>query len=159
MYELTRSLFPSTHTHTLTHSPPHIHILDLSLPVLEPEENLSDYKFAKFAATYFQGASTHAYIRWPIKQPILALKNEQAKLVQSHSYPSSLLCPILPLPPSYLSFWASLLPLTSPLLLPSPSPPPFSLSSSLFPLLLLFLHPPNRSLSLLSFHPPPFSPS
>ena len=66
------------HTHSL---PPHIHVLDLSLPVLEPEENLSDYKFAKFAATYFQGASTHAYIRRPIKQPILALKNEQDKLV------------------------------------------------------------------------------
>ena len=41
------------------------------------QEDLSQYKFAKFAATYFQGAATHNYIRRAIKQPLLALKNEQ----------------------------------------------------------------------------------
>jgi len=66
----------TTHTHT------HLLPTGLSLPTLEAEENLSDYKFPKFAATYFQGAATHAYIRRPMKQPLLALKNEQDKLVR-----------------------------------------------------------------------------
>lgn len=48
----------------------------MGLPV-PPDEDLSDYKFPKFAATYFQGAATHSYIRRAIKQPLLALKNEQ----------------------------------------------------------------------------------
>lgn len=45
----------------------------------EDEEDLSDYKFPKFAATYFQGQATHSYIRRPLKQPLLGLKIEQDK--------------------------------------------------------------------------------
>ena len=48
------------------------------LPMSDVEaEDLSQYKFPKFAATYFQGAATHNYIRRPLKQPLLALKNDQ----------------------------------------------------------------------------------
>jgi len=72
----------STHTHLTPHTT-HTHLLPtgISLPALEAEENLSDYKFPKFAAIYFQGAATHTYICRPMKQPLLALKNEQDKLV------------------------------------------------------------------------------
>ena len=77
----------STHTHLTPHILPHTthtHLLPtgISLPALEAEENLSDYKFPKFAAIYFQGAATHAFISQPMKQPLLALKNEQDKLVR-----------------------------------------------------------------------------
>jgi len=41
----------------------------------EGEEDLSNYKFVKFAGTYFQGNATPNYIRRPLKQPLLALKN------------------------------------------------------------------------------------
>ena len=54
----------------------------MGLPV-PPDEDLSDYKFPKFAATYFQGAATHSYIRRAIKQPLLALKNEQDRHVRT----------------------------------------------------------------------------
>ncbi len=49
-----------------------------SIPRLEDEEeDLADYRFPKFAATYFQGQATHSYIRRPLKQPLLGLKNDQ----------------------------------------------------------------------------------
>lgn len=49
-----------------------------SIPRLEDdEENLADYRFPKFAATYFQGQATHSYIRRPLKLPLLGLKNDQ----------------------------------------------------------------------------------
>ena len=51
----------------------------VSLP--EDDEDISDYKFAKFAATYFQGSSTHTYIRRPLKQPLVNLKHEQDRVV------------------------------------------------------------------------------
>lgn len=41
------------------------------------DEDLSDYKFSKFAQTYFQGQATHAYIKRALKQSLLGLKNEQ----------------------------------------------------------------------------------
>uniref|UniRef100_A0A3B3UFP8 Myosin VIIAb n=1 Tax=Poecilia latipinna TaxID=48699 RepID=A0A3B3UFP8_9TELE len=46
----------------------------------EEEEDLSDYKFSKFAATYFQGLSTHTYIRRPLKQPLLFHEDEGDQL-------------------------------------------------------------------------------
>lgn len=57
--------------------------LDEALPLPEDgeEEDLSDYKFAKFAATYFQGTSTHSYIRRPLKQPLLFHDDEGDQLV------------------------------------------------------------------------------
>ncbi|XP_029458031.1 unconventional myosin-VIIa isoform X1 [Rhinatrema bivittatum] len=55
--------------------------LDSALPLPEEEEeDLSEYKFAKFAATYFQGTTTHAYIRRPLKQPLLYHEDEGDQL-------------------------------------------------------------------------------
>uniref|UniRef100_A0AAR2LC98 Myosin VIIAa n=1 Tax=Pygocentrus nattereri TaxID=42514 RepID=A0AAR2LC98_PYGNA len=47
---------------------------------IEEEEDLSEYKFAKFAATYFQGTSTHTYMRRPLKQPLLFHEDEGDQL-------------------------------------------------------------------------------
>ncbi len=47
----------------------------ISLP--KEDENLSDYKFIKFAQTYFQGSATHNYVKRPLKNPLLGLKNDQ----------------------------------------------------------------------------------
>ncbi|XP_040114847.1 unconventional myosin-VIIa [Oryx dammah] len=55
--------------------------LDAALPLPdEDEEDLSDYKFAKFAATYFQGTTTHTYTRRPLKQPLLYHDDEGDQL-------------------------------------------------------------------------------
>uniref|UniRef100_A0AAQ5ZCV3 Myosin VIIAb n=1 Tax=Amphiprion ocellaris TaxID=80972 RepID=A0AAQ5ZCV3_AMPOC len=52
-------------------------VLNEALPLPdEEEEDLSEYKFSKFAATYFQGVSTHTYIRRPLKQPLLFHEDE-----------------------------------------------------------------------------------
>lgn len=48
----------------------------------EEEEDLSEYKFSKFAATYFQGVSIHTYIRRPLKQPLLFHEDEGDQLVR-----------------------------------------------------------------------------
>ena len=50
------------------------------------DEDISDYKFAKFAATYFQGNVTHSYMRRPLKHPLLALKHEQDKQVKQRDW-------------------------------------------------------------------------
>ncbi|KAJ8280450.1 hypothetical protein GJAV_G00054700 [Gymnothorax javanicus] len=55
--------------------------LDEALPLPEDEEeDLSEYKFAKFAATYFQGTTTHTYMRRPLKQPLLFHEDEGDQL-------------------------------------------------------------------------------
>ncbi|KAM8822173.1 LOW QUALITY PROTEIN: unconventional myosin-VIIa-like [Synchiropus picturatus] len=59
--------------------------LDQALPLPEDpedeeEEDLSEYKFAKFAATYFQGTSSHGYVRRPLKQPLLFHEDEGDQL-------------------------------------------------------------------------------
>lgn len=57
--------------------------LDAALPLPdEDEEDLSEYKFAKFAATYFQGTTTHSYTRRPLKQPLLYHDDEGDQLVR-----------------------------------------------------------------------------
>ncbi|KAM9853200.1 myosin VIIAa isoform 1-T1 [Aulostomus maculatus] len=52
----------------------------LPLPEDDDEEDLSEYKFAKFAATYFQGSTTHTYVRRPLKQPLLFHDDEGDQL-------------------------------------------------------------------------------
>ncbi len=47
------------------------------MPLPDDDENLSDYKFNKFAQTYFQGQATHTYIKRPLRQSLLGLKNGQ----------------------------------------------------------------------------------
>ncbi|XP_055004260.1 unconventional myosin-VIIa-like [Boleophthalmus pectinirostris] len=56
-------------------------LLDEAPPLpADEDEDLSDYKFSKFAATYFQGVSTHTYIRRPLKQPLLFHQDEGDQL-------------------------------------------------------------------------------
>ncbi|CAH1781656.1 unnamed protein product [Owenia fusiformis] len=52
----------------------------LPVPLMDDDEDISEYKFAKFAATYFQGNTNQEYIRRVIKQPLLQLKNEGDQL-------------------------------------------------------------------------------
>ncbi|GFY49046.1 myosin-VIIa [Trichonephila inaurata madagascariensis] len=40
------------------------------------QEDLSEYKFQKYAVTYFQGNATHQYQRKPLKQPLLPLTTQ-----------------------------------------------------------------------------------
>ncbi|XP_061103707.1 unconventional myosin-VIIa-like isoform X1 [Conger conger] len=55
--------------------------LDETLPLPEgEEEDITEYKFAKFAATYFQGTATHTYIRRALKQPLLFHEDEGDQL-------------------------------------------------------------------------------
>uniref|UniRef100_A0A8C8MCG8 Myosin VIIAb n=1 Tax=Oncorhynchus tshawytscha TaxID=74940 RepID=A0A8C8MCG8_ONCTS len=55
--------------------------LDETLPLPDDEEeDLSEYKFSKFAATYFQGTTTHTYVRRPLKQPLLFHEDEGDQL-------------------------------------------------------------------------------
>uniref|UniRef100_A0A182SCD0 Myosin-VIIa n=1 Tax=Anopheles maculatus TaxID=74869 RepID=A0A182SCD0_9DIPT len=46
----------------------------------EDEEDLSEFKFQKFAATYFQGNITHYYSRKPLKHPLLPLHTQGDQL-------------------------------------------------------------------------------
>ncbi|XP_026329632.1 myosin-VIIa isoform X1 [Hyposmocoma kahamanoa] len=46
----------------------------------EDEEDLSEFKFQKFAATYFQGNVTHQYSRKPLKHPLLPLQTQGDQL-------------------------------------------------------------------------------
>lgn len=48
---------------------------------LQPEEDVSQFKFSKFAATYFQGGATPVYIRRPLKQSLLPLTSEADSMV------------------------------------------------------------------------------
>ena len=50
-----------------------------SLP--EDHEDLSEYKFQKFAATYFQGAYSHQYSKKPLKHSLLPLQTQGDQLV------------------------------------------------------------------------------
>jgi len=52
----------------------------------DEEEDLSEYKFAKFAATYFQGNATHVYTRRPLKQPLLFHEDEGDQLVSFFTF-------------------------------------------------------------------------
>lgn len=47
----------------------------------EDEEDLSEFKFQKFAATYFQGNIGHQYSRKPLKHSLLPLHTQGDQLV------------------------------------------------------------------------------
>ena len=49
----------------------------------EDYEDLSEYKFQKFAATYFQGTFTHQYSKKPLKHSLLPLQTQGDQLVSS----------------------------------------------------------------------------
>lgn len=40
------------------------------------QEDLTEYKFQKYAVTYFQGNASHQYQRKPLKQPLLPLATQ-----------------------------------------------------------------------------------
>uniref|UniRef100_T1IYK7 Myosin motor domain-containing protein n=1 Tax=Strigamia maritima TaxID=126957 RepID=T1IYK7_STRMM len=49
--------------------------VDGALPTLpDDEKDLSEYKFQKFATTYFQGNVNHQYMKRALKQPLLSLQ-------------------------------------------------------------------------------------
>lgn len=49
-------------------------------PVVD-DEDLSEFKFQKFATTYFQGNITHQYSRKPLKHSLLPLHTQGDQLV------------------------------------------------------------------------------
>ena len=49
----------------------------------EDYEDLSDFKFQKFATTYFQGNVTHQYSRRPLKYSLMPLQTQGDQLVSS----------------------------------------------------------------------------
>ena len=51
-----------------------------SIPRPMMNENLDEYVFTKFAATYFQGNATPEYTKKPLKQSLLPLKSEGDQL-------------------------------------------------------------------------------
>ncbi|XP_060573750.1 myosin-VIIa-like isoform X3 [Ruditapes philippinarum] len=53
---------------------------EMHIPLPLDEEDISEYKFSKFAATFFQGNATHTYIRRPIRTSLLQLKSESDHL-------------------------------------------------------------------------------
>ena len=46
----------------------------------EDHEDLSEYKFQKFAATYFQGTVNHQYSKKPLKHSLLPLQTQGDQL-------------------------------------------------------------------------------
>uniref|UniRef100_A0A8C9ERF7 Myosin VIIB n=1 Tax=Pavo cristatus TaxID=9049 RepID=A0A8C9ERF7_PAVCR len=46
-------------------------MIPMSVELEEEADGLEDYTFPKFAATYFQGSSTHTHIRKPLRHPLL----------------------------------------------------------------------------------------
>lgn len=46
----------------------------------EDDEDLSEYKFQKFAATYFQGTVNHQYSKKPLKHSLLPLQTQGDQL-------------------------------------------------------------------------------
>ena len=54
--------------------------------LLQPEEDVSQFRFSKFAATYFQGGATPLYVRRPLKQSLLPLSSEADSMVSVWTY-------------------------------------------------------------------------
>ncbi|ROT67787.1 putative myosin-VIIa [Penaeus vannamei] len=52
-------------------------------PSGDQDEDLSEYKFQKYAATYFQGNVNHQYSRKQLKQPLLQLQTQGDQLVRN----------------------------------------------------------------------------
>ena len=59
---------------------------EMAIPLPDDEEDLSDYKFSKFAAMYFKNNATHSYIRRVLCEPLLQLASDGDKLVIDYQY-------------------------------------------------------------------------
>lgn len=57
---------------------------EMAIPLPDDEEDLSEYKFSKFAAMYFKNNATHSYIRRVLREPLLPLASDGDKLVSGH---------------------------------------------------------------------------
>ena len=68
-------------------------MIPMSVELEEEADGLEDYTFPKFAATYFQGSSTHTHIRKPLRHPLLYHDDKDNVLVSC-----SLLINLLPSP-------------------------------------------------------------
>lgn len=53
---------------------------EMAIPLPDDEEDLSEYKFSKFAAMYFKNNATHSYIRRVLREPLLPLASDGDKL-------------------------------------------------------------------------------
>lgn len=60
---------------------------DVAFHGTEGEEDVSEFTFQKYAATYFQGNITHKYSRRQLKQTLLPMKHDGDKAVRAHKVP------------------------------------------------------------------------
>lgn len=65
---------------------------EMAIPLPDDEEDLSEYKFSKFAAMYFKNNATHSYIRRVLREPLLPLASDGDKLVSGSIEWHSSLC-------------------------------------------------------------------
>ena len=56
--------------------------------------DISEFRFSKFAAMYFQNNASHAYIRRALKHPLLPLRNEGDQLVSGTGTCTDILHPL-----------------------------------------------------------------
>lgn len=52
----------------------------------EDTEDFGDYKFGKFAATYFQGNATGEFLKRPLRYPLLQHENTGDQIVNKINY-------------------------------------------------------------------------
>ena len=77
----------------------------------EDFEDLSEFKFQKYASTYFQGNVTHQYSRKPLKYSLLPLQTQGDQLVSKtennrrRHFPTSLILPVQ----AALALWITIL--------------------------------------------------
>jgi len=84
-------------------------MVPMSVELEEEADGLEEYTFPKFAATYFQGSSTHTHIRRQLRHPLLYHDDKDNVLVSC----SFLLLNLLPPQPWLLQLPSSLGLLTS----------------------------------------------
>lgn len=84
-------------------------MVPMSVELEEEADDLEEYTFPKFAATYFQGSSTHTHIRRQLRHPLLYHDDKDNVLVSC----SLLLLNLLPPQPWLLLLPSSLGPPTS----------------------------------------------
>jgi myosin VIIa len=77
---LVDEMFSTILPHQHAHAPQQGEIIVDSIPKPKTDENLDEYVFSKFAATYFQGNATPEYTKKPLKQSLLPLKSEGDQL-------------------------------------------------------------------------------
>lgn len=65
------------------------------IPNDSDDEDVSAYKFPKFATMYFQSNANGNYIRRPLRQPLLPLRNDGDQLVSTISFNTAAACTVL----------------------------------------------------------------